>query len=263
MGKAFDSFNLRKQRSLIRRAERESAEIEKRVTPESTLKRLLTAGGTTRVFRWLTEGPFAIVSAGRPEKDAGQKVRDRSELKSRIVQDGYGFYPAQGFYKGVPENSFLVPGLPLEKALEYGRMFYPPQETVMWGKDGEYAFYAISDGEPGPKRSVKEDFAILREPELREMTEKGKDVGVTKVRQDPRTWTMDPRIREWRAEGPKKGSRYVFVSDPRMINAMGNFEKTVEAVSVAKDKIRYLEGGSEFGMPLGVLLVVLPESMLL
>jgi hypothetical protein len=236
---------------------------ESRIDKLVSLRRFLTAGGTARLFQWLMKGPFAILSAEKGSKTTEQNEKDTEELKKAIIQDGFGFYPANGFYAGVPEDSIFVPEIPLERAVMYGRMFKPIQDTVLWGKDGAYAFYSCEDGGPtGQQRSVKKDFTILNSLEAQRLVEEKAEIGFTKVKRDTRPWTVDPSIGKWRektkeqmpeAEERKMASRYLIMSDPRKINAMGNFQKVVKAVKVDGRNLCHSEGRSSFVLLLAAL----------
>ena len=243
-----EPFNLNKFLKKVKRTPRG-------IHPVAVLKRFVEAGGTSRIFRWLTEGTFAIVSANHKEKTPGQNAKDEDSLKAKVLSDGYGFYTAAGFYEGVQEDSLFIPDLPLEKALEYGRMFDPPQREVVWGRDGQYAFHRM-DGTSSDSRSAADDFTILKEPEVKRIVEEEPDVGLTKVRRDPRTWTTDPRAKEWRERGNKRS--YIAVSDPRSMSPMGNFAKVLKDASVSRngDGLDYDNG--KYGFSLGVILVALP-----
>jgi len=197
------------------------------------LRRLITAGGISRIFRHLKEGPFAIVSAARPEKTPEQNARDFAELKRRIVEDGLGFYPADGFFEGLPEDSIFIPGASLEKAIEYGGMFDPPQYSVMWGDEGRYGFYGIEDGRYQFGGDVGEDFTILKDEEVRKLIEEKSEIGFTEIgRGGQRPWTTDPSIKKWREKEKREEledeaeERKVacVISDPRRHMAMGNYQ---------------------------------------
>ena len=228
-----------------------------------SLKRFVSAGGTARLFQWLTEGPFAILSAERTEKTPEQNAKDTEELKRAIIQDGFGFYPANGFYVGVPEDSIFVPEIPLDRAVQYGRMFKPIQDTVLWGHGGTYAFYSCKDGKPtGSPRDVAKDFTILNDMEAQKLVREKEPIGFTKVKRNTRTWTTDPSIKEWRerekakeqpGEAQRLASHYLIMSDPRKINAMGNFQKVVRAVRIEGADLYHSDGRTSFGMLLAAL----------
>jgi hypothetical protein len=243
-----DPFNLRK---LLR----DAGKKRRTISSSSAMERMVRAGGTARVLTWLTRGPFAILSAHHLKKTPGQNIADDDALRAKVLEDGYGFYTAAGFYKGISEDSLLIPNLPLEKVLEYGRMFEPPQKEILWGQDGEYSFYEVASGEQaGGRRSVLEDFTILKELEVERLTKEKSDIGFTKVRRDTRPWTTDPRIKEWR-EKPKTSS-YLVVTDPRYTNAMGNFEKVITGCHLSAHSLKYEDG--RYSISLGMLMVVLP-----
>ena len=236
-----------------------------RIDRAVSLKRFVSAGGTARLFRWLTEGPFAILSAERTEKTPEQNAKDTEELKRAIIQDGFGFYPANGFYAGVPEDSIFVPEIPLDRAVQYGRMFKPIQETVLWGHGGTYAFYSCKDGKPtGSLREVAKDFTILNDMEAQRLVKEKEPIGFTEVKRDTRTWTTDPSIRDWRerekakskeqpGEERKLASSYLIMSDPRKTNAMGNFQKVVRAVRIEGGDLYHSDGRTSFGMLLAAM----------
>lgn len=221
-------------------------------------RRLFRAGGFSRIMSHLLDGIFAIVAAKKPEKTLKQNMDDYQALKARILQDGHGFYPATGWYKGIPEDSLFIPGLSLEGALEYGRLFDPPQDEVMWGQGGQYGFYRVESGKISEKgiRNVKDDFTFLREGEMEKL--KGEEVGLTEVKRKPhRPFSTDPEIKKlrekWRDEQVQEMqreqeakpvvARYLLITDPRYHLAMGNYEGIlkVASIDVSQNTIRFDE----------------------
>ena len=185
---------------------------------EAMLGRLVTAGGLGRLvdFMMSPNQNFAILSAKRPEKSPEQNKADHEALKRRILEDGHGFYPADGFYKGVQEPSLFVPDVSLEEALSYGAMFEPKQESILYGGGGMYGFYAVDNGmflgdvdaEDKPILSdVRKDFTILKEEEMDRLIKEKAQVGFTKVLRpkfEKRPFTTDPSMREIREEWKKE-----------------------------------------------------------
>jgi hypothetical protein len=87
-----DPFNLRK---LLR----DAGKKRRTISSSSAIRRMVRAGGTVRVFTWLTKGPFAILSAHHSDKTPGRNAADEDTLKTKVIEDGYGFYTAAGFYQ--------------------------------------------------------------------------------------------------------------------------------------------------------------------
>jgi hypothetical protein len=116
----------------------------------------------------------------------------------------------------------------------------------------------VSDGKPKVIRDVVEDFTILQQPEVQKLTEEKADIGFTKVRRDTRTWTTEPKIKEWR-EKPKTSS-YLVVTDPRHTLAMGNFEEVVKGCRLSAARCLEYDDG-KYSIPVGMLMVALPFPM--
>lgn len=251
--------------------------------------RLFTwAGGTAKVFQWLAEGPFAILSASRSERTPEENRQATFELKERLIADGKGFYPADGFYVGreiVSEDSVFVPGVTLAEALEYGKMFDPPQWEVIWGDKGKWAFYRVEDGKSGPIGDIKNDFTILSDREISKLEtegDKGGGVGFTStLRSNVLPFTLDPAMKKKREEWSREkaedipsiapysedrektassGRKYVLVSDPRYHAPMGNFSLTASCVVKGKDVefSGYFYGPRVGTTRIGTLLAMLP-----
>lgn len=227
--------------------------------PVANFKRFVTAGGTARIFQWLLEGPFAIVSANLGEKTPAQNASDLETLKGRALKDGYGFYRADGFYEGFQEPSILVPGIPLGDAIGYGRMFEPWQKTVIWGRDGTWNFYRMDNGSPTMRvpGDVSRDFTILKNPEIQRLIREKAPIGFTKPVKDKRTWSLDPAMREQRQKWEDEQD-YLIATDPLETQAMGNFQKKVTKVSLASDGFNC----AEYHLPFGMLLFAIPVSRL-
>jgi hypothetical protein len=85
-------------------------------------------------FFFSTEGPVAhgwhgTLSATRPGQTAEETRRLTGELEKDLRALGYDPIPAEGIYGGVPEASFLVPGLTEQDALALAHKY--EQETAM------------------------------------------------------------------------------------------------------------------------------------
>ena len=252
---------------------RRDAKEGKRTGLVFNFQRYVWAGGTAQIFHWLTQGPFAIVSAKRPEKTPEQNARDFTSLKRQALVDGYGFYPAEGFYKGATEDSLFIPNISLDDAIRYGRLFVPVQETVLWGQGGTYNFYRMSDGMPARTApgNVAQDFSVLNDDEIGKLKNKllsessDEDLpGFTDIKRKkalPFTLEKD-KMQGLRDKGKLAGARpwslasYVIASDPRpgITQPMGNFNRTVSRVSINADSFDC----DEYHLSFGMLLFALP-----
>lgn len=109
--------------------------------------------GMARIYKHISQGPFAILSACKgadPEVDA----KNMAEL----MASGSGFLPTAGVFKGIPEDSMLLPGASKEQALALGKKYN--QEMVIWGDEG--TMYLLNqDGSVANSWPVAESFHYL------------------------------------------------------------------------------------------------------
>jgi hypothetical protein len=222
-----------------------NATTNKKVSKEtlSSLKRLVQAGGMARIFEHLLVGQFAIVSASRKNKTDAENVQNTTSLKSMIVSDGLGFYPADGFYSGLSEDSLFIPNATLEKAIAYGRRF--EQDEVVYGKDGEYNFFSCSNGKKLYGGIVGADFTILKDEEVKALIDEKSEIGFTDIRRrKQRPWTTDPRIRDWRKEREDKDLevpevKVCVISDPIRHMSMGNYHGVYNVAKIDGDWVDF------------------------
>lgn len=226
-----------------------------KISAQLTFKRFITAGGDARIFNHLTNGAFAILTSERFDVSAKENSRNLSELKQHLIKDKFGFYPASGFYAGASESSLFVPNLPLDKACELGKKYN--QETILWGKNGEYGFYNPATKKlVAEKQDVKENFSILSDKEIKKMHEEKSPIGYTKIKRSRLPFSLDTSINDLRKT---LQDDYVVISDQRTVAAMSNFQKIVTAKSIEAQGITY---GDDYFLSFGSLLAVVPLSML-
>lgn len=230
------------------------ANIGKRNNSSVILKRLKMAGGMSRIYNWLTNNQFGIISAIREERTSEENIEKTKDLKKDLVEMGYGYYPADGFYAGVPEKSFFVPKISLDELIELGNKY--DQYSILHGDNGEYGFYVCSTGAlEFPQRQVAEDFTILQQEEMEEMIRDQSPVGFTSLKKEPkRPFTLDPSIEEWRAA--ISGMSMIIVSDATKHSPMGNFQKVVKANKLDG----YILSSEEGNYNIDGLICVLPLS---
>jgi hypothetical protein len=195
---------------------------------KNNLERLKTAGGMSRLWHWLTESKFGIISAERGNKTPQENKERTLELKKILAMEGYGFYPATGFWEGVSESSFFVPQISKEVLLDVGKHF--DQDAIIFGDQGESGLYDCVTGDLlFPKIDVKKHFQILSEEEKAKLEEEKAEIGFTRVKRDKDTFTIDPNLEEWR-----KGSsmRFLILSDSDVCKKLTSFKKVVTAESV-------------------------------
>jgi hypothetical protein len=218
-----------------------------------------TAGGMSRLWHWLTEGRFGILSAERPEYTPKENKERTRELKKLLVDAGYGFYPAEGFWAGIPEASMFVPLIDKAQLLDFGAKY--DQEAIIFGESGESGVYSCQESNFGKSMygdpiNVKDNFAILSPEEKDKLEEEKAEVGFTRVKKDRDTFTLDPEIKEWRENRREGSSMNFLVISERAYSRppMGGFNKVVTASSVEDDTLNYL-GGS---INLDAIMAVLP-----
>lgn len=209
----------------------------------------------TRLHRWLTQGPFAIVSTGpspaHPDKPASKQFAQMQELKQRVLQDGYGFQPAQGLYKSeITEPSIFIPLCSCRDAIAYGQMFrddpHGPQQTIMFGEDGLYYLYRCEDGGMDSSGDVQTDFPVLTLPEMQQIEQEERDTDRAERHREPdRPSPTDPSRDQWREKQAKIKSSgrvhgmYFLSSAPGAVHYMGHFSGVKQITAVQDGIVRF------------------------
>lgn len=226
-----------------------------KISAQLTFKRFITAGGDARIFNWLTNSTFAILTSERFDISAKENSHNLSKLKQHLIKEKFGFYPAAGFYAGASESSLFVPKLPLEKACELGKKYN--QEIILWGENGKYGFYnPVTKKLVAEKQDVKDNFSILNDSEIKKMHQEKSPIGYTKIKRSRLPFSLDTSINDLRKT---LEDDYVVITDQRTVAAMGNFQKIVTAKSIEADGITY---GDNYFLSFGSLLAVVPLSLL-
>ncbi len=86
-------------------------------------------------FLFLPESQAGILSAERQGLGTGVNRRRTESLVRDIQKMGYGFTTAKGIYEHLPERSFLVWNIPLEKAVQLQKTY--EQESIIHKAAGD------------------------------------------------------------------------------------------------------------------------------
>ena len=106
---------------------------------KTTLKQLLIESGYARVINIMrglvpTVNTIAFLTAENPKgvpADSAFNKKANSELEKRLRSMNLGFNKVKGQYGG-PENSFFIPNITKEEALELGKVY--DQESIIFGE---------------------------------------------------------------------------------------------------------------------------------
>jgi hypothetical protein len=163
------------------------------------LKKLVEAAGAgmARVYKHISEGPFAIVSASRGTLSEEENAARTEELKATFGQyAGGGFIPAAGVWEGVPEDSIILPGVSREVALAVAQQY--DQDAVIWGDQGQ--FYLLDKtGQVLDQGPVSEYFHYLGKGD--EAEEPEGVPGFTELPKGQRFQLRAPQASVWQYDG--------------------------------------------------------------
>ncbi len=131
--------------------------------------RALASTSMTKMMNALVggrKGPWAFISANRPEYTPEQRKQKTQELRQTLRNLGLQPQEASGGYMGDPEPSFFIYGLSKDMATWIGNEFQ--QDSVLVGQGGNYQFIETTTDQQGnvwpresPKMDAKKNLHVL------------------------------------------------------------------------------------------------------
>lgn len=121
--------------------------------------RIVEAAGLSRQVQHLFENQYGVISASRGEKTPQENAARGAELKELVRQSGYGYMSAQGFFRGAPEDSLLIPDASKEDLQVWAQKY--EQESYIYGEAGQFWFVETQSGAMHGPNDAKERFHYM------------------------------------------------------------------------------------------------------
>jgi hypothetical protein len=130
-------------------SEKTASEVVPVLDVRALLHRVIIAAGLSRVYKHLADGPFASMSAWRPQFSPEENSRRDSRLRVRLHNRGLGFLPVKGVWNNLEgdldrEDSLFIVGIDRQVAVDLAHHFQ--QVEIIWGDAGSYNFVGVESG---------------------------------------------------------------------------------------------------------------------